>query len=218
MIRVFFKLGRDRSDILRHAYCLVRSTGWSYMITPPANDVSQLLADWREGDRAALDKLMGLVHQELRRIARRYMRGERAGHTLESAALVNEAYLRLIDVKRIDWQNRAHFFAVAAQSMRRILVDHARNRNYAKRGGVQQKLSLSEVDRFANKPDVDLVALDEALKTLTAMNEQLGRIVELKFFGGLTIEEAAEVLGVSHATVERDWSIARAWLRREIGR
>ena len=187
------------------------------MITPPANEVSQLLVDWRKGDKAAFDKLMGLVHPELRRIARRYMRGERAGHTLESAALVNEAYLRLIDVTTIDWQSRAHFFAVAAQSMRRILVDHARNRNYAKRGGVQQKLSLTEADRFANKPDVNLVALDDALKALAAMDEQVSRIVELRFFGGLTIEEAAEVLGVSHATVERDWSIARAWLRREIG-
>ena len=187
------------------------------MITPPANEVSQLLVDWRKEDKAAFDKLMGLVHPELRRIARRYMRGERAGHTLESAALVNEAYLRLVDVTTIDWQSRAHFFAVAAQSMRRILVDHARNRNYAKRGGVQQKLSLSEADRFANKPDVNLVALDDALKALAAMDERLSMIVELRFFGGLTIEEAAEVLGVSHTIVERDWSIARAWLRREIG-
>jgi RNA polymerase sigma factor (TIGR02999 family) len=188
------------------------------MITPPANEVSQLLVDWKEGDKAAFDKLMGLVHKELRRIARRYMRGERAGHTLESGALVNEAYLRLIDINTIDWKNRAHFFAVAAQLMRRILVDHARSRNYAKRGGVHQKLSLGEADRFANKPDVDLVALDDALKALAAMNEQLSRIVELRFFGGLTIEETAEVLGVSHTTVEGDWSIARAWLRREISR
>lgn len=197
---------------------LARSPGRCFMITPPANEVSQLLVDWREGDKAALDKLMGLVHQELRRIARRYMRGERVGHTLESAALVNEAYLRLIDVKRTDWQNRAHFFAVAAQLMRHILVDHARSRKYAKRGGVQQKLSLGEADRFANKPDVDLVALDDALKVMAAMNEELSRIVELRFFGGMTIEETAEVLGVSHTTVENDWRIARAWLRRELGR
>jgi RNA polymerase sigma factor (TIGR02999 family) len=146
------------------------------------------------------------------------MRGERAGHTLESAALVNEAYLRLIDVTRIDWQNRAHFFAVAAQLMRRILVDHARSRKYAKRGGAEQKLSLSEADRFAHEPDVDLVALDDALKALAAMSEQQSRLVELRFFGGLTIEETAEVLGVSHATVERDWAVSRAWLRREIRR
>jgi len=186
------------------------------MVAPFEGDVSQLLLDWREGDKSAFDKLMGLVHQELRRIARRHMRGERAGHTLESAALVNEAYLRLLDVTRVDWQNRAHFFAVAAQLMRRILVDHARSRKYAKRGGALQKLSLSEADRFAREPDVDLVALDDALNSLAAMSEQQSRLVELRFFGGLTIEETAEVLGVSHATVERDWAVSRAWLRREI--
>jgi RNA polymerase sigma-70 factor (ECF subfamily) len=158
------------------------------------------------------------VHQELRRLARHYLRGERIDHTLQPTALVNEAYLRLIDYRDIQWQNRAHFFAVAAQLMRRILVDHARSRNYAKRGGAQQKLSLSKADRFANKPDVDLMALDDALQTLAAMNEQQSRLVELRFFGGLTIEETAEVLGVSHATVERDWAVARAWLRREIRR
>ena len=188
------------------------------MSAPSKNEVSQLLVDWRSGDRAALDKLIPLVHQELRRLARHYLRGERIGHTLQPTALVNEAYLRLIDYRDIQWQNRAHFFAVAAQLMRRILVDHARSRNYAKRGGLQQKLSLSKADRFANKPDVDLVALDDALKTLAAMNEQQSRLVELRFFGGLTIEETAEVLGVSHATVERDWAVARAWLRREIRR
>jgi RNA polymerase sigma factor (TIGR02999 family) len=188
------------------------------MSAPSKNEVSQLLVDWRSGDKAALDKLIPLVHQELRRLARHYLRGERIGHTLQPTALVNEAYLRLIDYRDIQWQNRAHFFAVAAQLMRRILVDHARSRNYAKRGGAQQKLSLSKADRFANKRDVDLVALDDALKTLAAMNEQQSRLVELRFFGGLTIEETAEVLGVSHATVERDWAVARAWLRREIQR
>jgi RNA polymerase sigma-70 factor (ECF subfamily) len=147
------------------------------------------------------------------------MRGERAGHTLQSAALVNEAYLRLIDIKRINWQNRAHFFAMAAQLMRRTLVDHARSRNYAKRGGEQQKkLSLSKADRLADKPDVDVVALDDALKTLAGMNERQSRIVELQYFGGLTIKETAEVLGVSHTTVERDWTVAKAWLRRELSR
>jgi RNA polymerase sigma-70 factor (ECF subfamily) len=188
------------------------------MSTPSKNEVSQLLVDWRSGDRAALDKLIPLVHQELRRLARHYLRGERIDHTLQPTALVNEAYLRLIDYRDIQWQNRAHFFAVAAQLMRRILVDHARSRNYAKRGGAQQKLSLSKADRFANKPDVDLMALDDALQTLAAMNEQQSRLVELRFFGGLTIEETAEVHGVSHATVERDWAVARAWLRREIRR
>ena len=192
--------------------------GWSYMITPGENEVSQLLINWRDGDKAAFDRLVGLVHQELRRIARRYMRRERAGHTLESAALVNEAYLRLVEASGIDWQNRAHFFAVAAQLMRRILVDHARSRNYAKRGGTQQKLALSEADRFANKPDIDLVALDDALKALATISEQQSRLVELRFFGGLTIEETAEVLGVSHTTVEKDWALSRAWLRREMQR
>jgi RNA polymerase sigma factor (TIGR02999 family) len=189
------------------------------MTTPPTSELTQLLVDWRRGDKAALDKLMPIVYQELRRMARRYMRGEHVGHTLQSAALVNEAYLRLINIKNMDWQNRAHFFAMAAQLMRRILVDHARSRNYAKRGGAQQqKLSLSEADQFAGKQDVDVVALDDALKRLAAMSEQQGKIVELRFFGGLTIEEAAEVLGVSHATVERDWAVARAWLRRELSR
>jgi len=192
--------------------------GWSYMITPGENEVSQLLINWRDGDKAAFDRLVGLVHHELRRIARRYMRRERAGHTLESAALVNEAYLRLVEVSRIDWQNRAHFFAIAAKLMRRILVDHARSRKYSKRGGAQQMLALSEADRFANKPDIDLVALDDALNALATISEHQCRLVELRFFGGLTIEETAEVLGVSHTTVEKDWALSRAWLRREMQR
>jgi RNA polymerase sigma factor (TIGR02999 family) len=192
--------------------------GWSYMITPRENEVSQLLINWRDGDKAAFDRLVALVHQELRGIARRYMRRERAGHTLESAALVNEAYLRLVDASKIEWQNRAHFFAVAAQLMRRILVDHARSRKYAKRGGGQPKLALSEADRFANKQDIDMVALDDALKALATISEQQSRLVELRFFGGLTIEETAEVLGVSHTTVEKYWAVSRAWLRREMQR
>lgn len=181
--------------------------------------VNHLLAAWRGGDDSALDKLTPLVYGELRRLAKHYMRGERREHTLQPTALVNEAYLRLIDYREIQWQSKAHFFAVAATLMRRILVDHARGRNYAKRGGAaQQRLSLSKVDRFAGKVDVDLVALDDALKTLAEMNEQQSRIVELRFFGGLNIEETAEVLGVSHATIERDWAVARAWLRREVRR
>lgn len=188
------------------------------MIAPRENEVSQLLIDWRDGDKAAFNKLVDLVHQELRGIARRYMRRERAGHTLESAALVNEAYLRLVDASRIDVQSRAHFFAVAAQLMRRILVDHARSRKYAKRGGAQPKLALSEADRFAQKQDIDLVALDDALKALATISEQQSRLVELRFFGGLTIEETAEVLGVSHTTVEKDWALSRAWLKREMQR
>jgi len=180
------------------------------------NELTQLLLDWRRGDRAALDKLMPLVYNELRRIARRYMRGERAWHTLESAALVNEAYLRLADIDDLDWRDRAHFFAMSSTLMRRILVDHARSRNYAKRGGARPKLSLSKADRLADTPDLDLLALDDALKTLAAMNEQQGQIIELRFFGGLTIEETAEALGVSPTTVERGWTVARAWLRREL--
>lgn len=185
---------------------------------PLPNEVSKLLARWRNGDKAALDKLTPLVYEELRRLARHYMRRERLGHTLQATGLVNEAYIRLVDLKEIEWQNKAHFFAVAATLMRRILVDHARSRNYAKRGGSRQKISLSKADRFAKQPEVDLVALDDALMTLEGMSAQQSRIVELRFFGGLTIEETAEVLGISHATVERDWAVARAWLRREIRR
>ena len=188
------------------------------MGTSSRQEISELLVEWRNGDQAALDRLMPLVYDELRRLARHYMRGERAGHTLQATALVDEAYMRLIDYKTMQWQNRAHFFAVAAQLMRRILVDHARARHNAKRGGVQQKLSLTHADRLVNEPDVDLVALDDALKILAEMNEQQSRIVELRYFGGLTIEETAEVLGISHATVERDWALARAWLRRELKR
>ena len=182
------------------------------------SELTQLLLDWKQGDKAALDKLMPAVHQELRRIARNYMRRERVGHTLQSAALVNEAYLRLIEIKNMDWQGRAHFFAMAARLMRRILVDHARSRNYAKRGGAQQKLSLSEANQIAGKQELDVMSLDDALKSLAVMSEQQSRVVELRFFGGLTIDETAEVLGVSHATVERDWTVARAWLRRELSR
>lgn len=179
--------------------------------------VTQMLVDWSNGDQSALDKLMPVVYDELRRLASNYLRRERAGHTLQPTALVNEAYLRLVDQRKARWQNRAQFFGVAAQLMRRILVDHARVRQAQKRGGSdQQQLSLSYADRIAKKPDVDLLALHEALNELTLIDEQQARIVELRFFGGLTIEETAEVLGISHATVERDWTLARAWLRREL--
>jgi RNA polymerase sigma factor (TIGR02999 family) len=188
------------------------------MSEPAQNEVSKLLVRWRNGDKSALDKLAPLVHEELRQLARHYLRGERIGHTLQPTALVNEAYMRFVNLREIEWQNKAHFFAIAATIMRRILVDHARGRNYAKRGGAQQRVSLSKADRFANQPDIDLVALDDALITLETMSPQQSRIVELRFFGGLTIEETAEVLGISHATVERDWAVARAWLRREVRR
>ena len=185
-------------------------------------DVTQLLVKWGGGDPQALDHLMPLVYSELRRLARNYLRKERAGHTLQPTALVNEAYLRLVDQKNARWQNRAQFYGVAAQLMRRILVDHARQHQAAKRGGSdQQRLSITSADQIGGQkagaePAIDLLALHEALEELAAMDPQQGRIVELKFFGGLSIEETAEVLGIGHATVERDWKMARAWLRRRL--
>jgi RNA polymerase sigma factor (TIGR02999 family) len=185
------------------------------MIAPEG--VTQLLKDWNEGDQSALDRLMPLVHAELRRLANNYLRRERVNHTLQPTALVNEAYLRLVDQRNARWQNRAQFFGVAAQLMRRILVDHARLHQAQKRGGSdQQRLSLTNVERMTDKPDVDLLALHEALNELAEVDPQQGRIVELKFFGGLSIEETAEVLKIGHATVERDWKMARAWLRNKL--
>ena len=182
----------------------------------PQGGVTQLLMAWNEGDESALEKLMPLVLDELRRLAAAYLRRERANHTLQPTALVNEAYLRLVDQKA-RWQNRAQFFGVAAQLMRRVLVDHARVHQAQKRGGSdQQRLSLADVERASDKPDVDLLALHEALNELAELDPQQARIVELKFFGGLSIEETAEVLGVGHATVERDWKMARAWLRSKL--
>ena len=184
---------------------------------PATEAVTQLLIDWSNGDQAALDRLMPVVYDELRRLASNYLRRERAGHTLQPTALVNEAYLRLVDQRKAKWQNRAQFFGVAAQLMRRILVDHARVRQAQKRGGSdQQQISLSHADRIAEHPEIDLLALHEALNQLAVIDPQQARVVELKFFGGLTIEETAEVIGISHATVERDWTMARAWLRREL--
>lgn len=183
----------------------------------PPEGVTQLLIDWGRGDQAALDKLMPLVYNELRRLANNYLRRERINHTLQPTALVNEAYLKLIDQRNAHWQNRAQFFGVAAQLMRRILVDHARNAKAQKRGGSdQQRLSLTNVDRAIAKPEIDLLALNEALNELAELDPQQSRIVELKFFGGLSIEETAEVLGIGHATVERDWKMARAWLRSKL--
>ena len=179
--------------------------------------ITQLLVDWGKGDQAALEQLMPLVYSELRRLASNYLRRERAGHTLQPTALVNEAYLKLVDQRNAKWQNRAHFFGIAAQLMRRILVDHARQHQAVKRGGSgQQRMSITSVEKLAKEPDVDLLALNEALDELTRMDPQQSQIVELKFFGGLSIEEIAEVLGIGHATVERDWKMARAWLRRQL--
>lgn len=182
-----------------------------------SENVTQLLVKWGDGDQAALEKLMPLVYSELRRLASNYLRRERQNHTLQPTALVNEAYLKLIDQRKPRWQNRAQFYGVAAQMMRRILVDHARQNKAAKRGGSeQQRLSITSAGQLGEKPDTDLLALHEALKELKTFDQQQERIVELKFFGGLSIEETAEVMGIGHATVERDWKMARAWLRRKL--
>jgi RNA polymerase sigma factor (TIGR02999 family) len=182
-------------------------------VTRPApREVTQLLLDWSRGDRAALDRLMPLVSAELRRLAHRYMRREPAGQTLQTTALVNEAYLRLIDASQIEWRDRAHFFAVSATLMRRILVDHARARAYKKRGGGVVRVALDEERVVAAQPATNVVALDEALETLAAFDPQGARIVELRFFGGLSVDETAEVLSVSPRTIDRDWAAARVWL------
>lgn len=178
-------------------------------------DVSKLLCAWRGGDQSALQKLTPIVYSELHRLARRYMRGERAGHSLQTTALVNEAYMRLVDYKRMQWQNRAHFFAVSALLMRRILVDHARRHNL-KRGGGLKRVSLEDTAILGGSPGADLVALDDALKQLAKLDPRKEQVVEMRFFGGLSVEETAEVLKVSPVTVMRDWSTARAWLYREL--
>ena len=178
--------------------------------------INKLLVNWGQGDQGAREALIPLVYDELRRLARRYLRRERPDHTLQSAALVNEAYLRLIRQDQPQWQNRAHFFGVAAQLMRHILVDHARNRAAAKRGAGAPRLTLDPEFALPQQLDVDLVALDDALNQLAAMDQQQSRVVELRFFGGLSIEETSVVLGVSPATVKREWATARAWLQREM--
>ena len=183
----------------------------------PPEGITQLLLSWNGGDKTALNKLMPLVQSELRRLAGNYLRRERPGHTLQPTALVNEAYLRLVDQRQANWKNRAQFYGIAAQLMRRILVDHARQHKAAKRGGSdQQRLSITSAHDVSDKPDLDLLALHDALEELAKVDPQQSRIVELKFFGGLSIEETAEVLGIGHATVERDWKMARAWLRRKL--
>lgn len=185
-------------------------------MTPSPNEVTELLVEWSNGSQAALEKLMPLVYEELHRLAHRYMGHERPGHTLQTSGLVNEAYLRLIDQNRVQWQNRGHFFAIAAQMMRRVLVDYARNRQYAKHGGGARRVSFDDARMFSPDRASDVVALDEALNELAAFDPRKSQIVELRFFGGLSIEEAAEVLNVSPGTVMRDWTLAKAWLRRAI--
>jgi RNA polymerase sigma-70 factor (ECF subfamily) len=185
------------------------------MSVPSPEKVSQLLVEWSDGDKAVLDKLIPLVYDELRRMAHRYMRGERPGHSLQTSAVINEAYLRLVDFRKMRWQNRAHFFAVAAQLMRRILVDHARSKHYVKRGQGACKVSFDEA-LVSREPATDMVALDDALIDLATFDPRKTQIVELRYFGGLSIEETAEVLGLSPTTVKREWRGAKAWLHRAI--
>lgn len=184
---------------------------------PLSQNITHLLKEWSDGDERALDRLTPLVYQELRQQAARFLRRERAGHTLQTTALIHEAYLRLIDAKDVRWQSRAHFFAIAANLMRRVLVDHARRRDAEKRGGAQLRLTLDEKLAVTSTAEVDVLAIDQALNKLSTIDSQQALVVELRFFSGLSVEETAAALGVSPATVKRDWSVARAWLRREIG-
>ena len=182
----------------------------------PQHQITQLLAEWSDGNQAALDELYPLVYEELHRLARRYMSRERKGHTLQTTALINEAYVRLVDQRNVHWANRSHFFAISAQIMRRILIDHARRHAYAKRGGGAQQVSLEEVALVAREAGSDLMKLDEALKILAKMDPRRCHVVELRYFGGLSNEEIAGVLKVSENTVTRDWNLARAWLYQQL--
>jgi RNA polymerase sigma factor (TIGR02999 family) len=188
------------------------------MTARPQPDVTELLRAWGNGDSSALEQMVPIVYQELRRLAKHYMRQERPDHTLEATALVNEAYLRLIDLNRIQWQDRAHFFSVAAQTMRRILVEFARRRKRQKRGGQGQQVALEEAAELSRDQEVDLLAVNEALSSLASFDARMSQVVELRFFGGLSIEETAEVLRVSPETVMRDWRTAKVWLLRELSR
>ena len=189
-------------------------------MTPSSQEITQWLVAWSNGDQAALDQLIPLVHEELRRLAKRYMRQERRrerhGVTLQTTALINEAYLRLIDARNVQWESRAHFFAIAARLMRRVLVDYARSRNFVKRGGAAQRVSLEDAAVFSASRDPDLVALDDALDALAKFDERKSRVVELRFFGGLSVEETAHVLEVAPETVLRDWRLAKSWLLHEL--
>lgn len=179
-------------------------------------EISVILKDWSGGNRASADALLSIVYGELRKIAAQYLRKENSGHTLQPTALVHEAYMKLIDISDINWQDRAHFFAVAANVMRNILVDHARAKLADKRGGGAQRIALEDAISLSSEENVDVLAVDEALKELAELDEQQSRIVELRFFGGLTIEETAHVAGISPATVKREWAMAKAWLHRKL--
>jgi RNA polymerase sigma factor (TIGR02999 family) len=185
-------------------------------MNPSPHGVTELLVAWGNGDQAARDELMSVVYQELHRLAHHYMQRESPGHTLQTSALVNEAFLRLVDQRDVRWQNRAHFYGIAAQMMRRILVDYARGHRYAKRGGGVPTMSLDEALIVSDERSAEVVSLDETLDRLAQFDPRKGQIVEFRFFGGLSIEETAEVLGVSPGTVMRDWTLAKAWLRREM--
>lgn len=202
----------------RIAETTVAKRGFSWMTQASRHEVTQLLIEWSNGDKAALDKLIPLIHEELRRLAHHYMSRERPGHTLQTTALVDEAYVRLVNRKDVHWQNRAHFFAISAQLMRSILVDHARSHAYTKRGGGARKISLDETMIVSQQRAAEVIALDDVLKELASFDPQQSRIVELRFFGGLTIEETAEVLNLSPATIKREWSTAKAWLYRELSK
>ena len=186
------------------------------MPTPSREEVTDLLNDWSNGDQEALNRLMPLVYDELHRLASRYLRHERVGHTLQTTALVHEAYLKLVDQKKANWQNRVQFFAAAAKVMRHVLVDYARSRKAAKRGGDYCRLSLDEAAISSEEKDADLLVLNEALDKLAAIDPQQSRVVELRVFGGLTVEDTAEALGISPRTVKREWSMAKAWLHQRI--
>jgi RNA polymerase sigma factor (TIGR02999 family) len=181
---------------------------------PSPHEVTQLLLAWSNGDQEVREELMSVVYQELHRLAHHHMKRESPGHTLQTSALVNEAFLRLIDQRNVQWRNRAHFFGIAAQMMRRILVDYARNRRYAKRGGDARQVTLNDDLIVTDQRSADVVALDEALSELANIDDRKSKVVELRFFGGLSIEETAEVLAVSPGTVMRDWTLAKAWLKR----
>ena len=183
---------------------------------PQEHEITQLLAAWREGNQAALDELYPLVYDELHRLARRYMSRERKGHTLQTTALINEAYVRLVDQRNVQWANRSHFFAISAQIMRRILIDHARRHSYAKRGGGARQVSLDETATMVKGDFSEVLRLDEALKSLAQLDPRRSQVVELRYFGGLNNEEIAGVLKISENTVIRDWNMARAWLYRQL--
>jgi RNA polymerase sigma factor (TIGR02999 family) len=206
------KNARSRSRLVLCETAPIRQV----LTTPSPGAVTSLLRAWGDGDDGALEQLTPLVEAELRRLARGYMRRERPGHTLQTTALVNEAFLRLTEARSVRWQDRAHFLAISARLMRRVLVDHARSRGYRKRGGGAQRVTLDEAHVVAAEPEVDLVALDRVLESLAVVDARKSKVIELRFFGGLSVEETAEVLGVSPDTVKRDWRLARLWLLREL--